>query len=65
MPFYSEIYPKGLLDETVRTLSLLLPSTDSDTKNWFNKYQVQLHLDPEANRCPPLKKDERNLDKFE
>jgi hypothetical protein len=61
----SEIYPKGLLDETVRTLSLLLPSTDSDTKDWFSKYQIQLHLDPEAIRCPPLKKEERNLDKFE
>ena len=61
----SDIFPEGLVQETLRTLSLLLPVDQTDTKNWFLKKQIELHLDSEAARCRPLTTDERKIDKFE
>ncbi|KAH8784710.1 hypothetical protein BGZ57DRAFT_940452 [Hyaloscypha finlandica] len=60
-----DIYPECLLQETINTLSLLLPIDQRDTKNWFLKKQIELHLDNEATRCRPLTADERKIDKFE
>lgn len=59
-----DIYPEGLIQETINTLSLLLPIDKRDTKNWFLKKQMELHLDNEAARCRPLTADERKIDKF-
>lgn len=59
-----DVYPEGLIEETLRTLSLLLPSSDNETKDWFMRNQIQYHLDGEAARCKPLSKDERNIESF-
>ena len=61
----SDIYPKGLLSETLRTLSLLLPPNDANARDWFVRQQIQLPLDGEAARQRALSKDERYLEKFE
>jgi len=61
----SEIYPKGLIDETIKTLSLLFPTNDRETKNWFLKHQVELHLDSEIRRCRELSKEDRKIDAFQ
>ncbi len=61
----SDIYPKGLIQETLRTLALLIPPTDLESKNWFLRHHIQLPIDGEAARCVPLSKEERNIEKFE
>ena len=60
----SAVFPEGLIDETIKTLSLLLPMNDHETRPWFLKQQIELHLDHEAVRCKPLTKEERSIDNF-
>ncbi|KUJ12207.1 uncharacterized protein LY89DRAFT_738825 [Mollisia scopiformis] len=60
----SDVYPEGLIEETLRTLSLLLPSSDNETQDWFLRNQIQYHLDGEAARCKPLPKEQRNIENF-
>ncbi|KAE8448963.1 hypothetical protein EG329_008759 [Mollisiaceae sp. DMI_Dod_QoI] len=60
----SDVYPEGLIEETLRTLSLLLPSSDNETQDWFMRNHIQYHLDGEAVRCKPLAKDERSIEGF-
>lgn len=58
------LFPDELMEETIRTLSLLLPLNDRETTSWFLKQQIELHLDNEAVRCKSLTKDERIIDNF-
>lgn len=69
----SDIIPEEVLEETRKTLSLLLPHT---TKAWFKKQQERLqkkkwykhderlHLDPRAGSGEHLRADERSLESF-
>ena len=61
---HSDLFPDELMEETIRTLSLLLPLNDRETTSWFLKQQIELHLDNEAVRCKPLTKEERIIDNF-
>ena len=56
--------PEGLVEETIQTLSLLLPLNDRQTSTWFLKQQISLHLDAEATLCRSLSKAERNISNF-
>jgi hypothetical protein len=58
-----------LINETIRTLALLLPEHDREVKIWF-KRQTRLQesrnltLDPLARECGQLKAKERQIDNF-
>ncbi|KAI1000774.1 hypothetical protein K3495_g7422 [Podosphaera aphanis] len=60
----NRIYPAGLISETLRTLALLLPRSDKETRDWFVQQQAMHHLDPEAGNCRPLSRDDRNIENF-
>ncbi|KUJ20174.1 uncharacterized protein LY89DRAFT_682955 [Mollisia scopiformis] len=60
----SDFFPSGFIDETIRTLALLLPAHDSDSRKWFRKQQAKLPLDPGAVRCGQLKLEERQINHF-
>lgn len=61
---FSDLFPEGLIEETIRTLSLLLPLNTRESTAWFLKQQIEYHLDGEAVRCRSLMKEERNIDSF-
>ncbi|PVH68689.1 hypothetical protein DL98DRAFT_564625 [Cadophora sp. DSE1049] len=64
------ILPSLLVDETLRTLALLLPEHDNIEK-WFSSHETKLQkrrklpLDPLAHECGQLKVEERQIDKFQ
>lgn len=60
----SPIFPPGLIDETLRTLALLLPMHDRDSVKWFQKQHIKLKLDPSAISCGQLKLEERQIAHF-
>jgi len=62
--FSSPIFPPGLIDETLRTLALLLPMHDRDSRKWFQKHHTKLRLDPSAIACGQLKLEERQITHF-
>lgn len=68
------ILPSALIDETRRTLALLLPEHDREVELWFKSQQQnhtkspmssRLPLDPQARECGQLKVEERQIEKFE
>jgi hypothetical protein len=60
----SYIFPKGLLEETLRTLALLLPQHDPCTGKWYRKYGNELSLDSSAVKCGQLNSEDRQIEKF-
>jgi hypothetical protein len=52
------------LDETLRTLSLLLPPNDRKTIEWFKQKQKQFDLDVQAGRCTHLNATARQIENF-
>ncbi len=64
MKRYSQIYPPDFIDETFRTLALLIPSTSQRSKRWFQRKGKQLHLDPNAGIYGPLNAASRHSSKF-
>ncbi len=58
------MFSSDFIEETLRTLALLLPQHDAKTKKWFEKYRKRLHLDSHATQCGQLKPEDRNIEKF-
>jgi hypothetical protein len=56
--------PQDLIDETLRTLGLLIPSSDTRSRKWFRKKQEELHLDPRAGSYGSYNATARQIDKF-
>lgn len=56
--------PQDLVDETLRTLGLLIPSSDTRSRKWFRKKQEDLHLDPKAGTYGSFNATARQIDKF-
>ncbi|KAI0536201.1 hypothetical protein GGR58DRAFT_476170 [Xylaria digitata] len=56
------LLPANLASETLQTLALLFPSTDSETRKWIPKV---LSVDPRVSRCGRLKTDLRQIEKFQ
>ena len=56
--------PENLIDETFRTLGLLIPSSDARSRKWFSKKQKELHLDPKAGSYGSLNASARQIDNF-
>ncbi|KAL2062608.1 hypothetical protein VTL71DRAFT_5680 [Oculimacula yallundae] len=59
-----DFFPDGFIEETIRTLKLLLPEFDGPTVVWFKKYQKKLSLDERAVYCGILNTEERQIDHF-
>jgi hypothetical protein len=66
----SPLLSPTFIDETIRTLALLLPEHDSEVQQWFEKEQTkqqkrQKLLDSLARECGQLKVEERQFENFE
>ncbi|KIM95383.1 hypothetical protein OIDMADRAFT_134272, partial [Oidiodendron maius Zn] len=65
----SELFPRdsdgnSLVEETLRTLALLLPPYNDELRTWFQKQAKRLGLDVEATNCDHLKPEDRQIEKF-
>ena len=60
----TSVIPEVLIDETIFTLALLIPSGDKKSRAWFDKKQRELHLDPKAGSYGPLNASARQIEKF-
>ena len=62
----SQIFPEGLINETLRTLSLLFPGHVGGTVRWFkNQRKVNKDLDITACYCNFLDYEHRSIESFE
>ncbi|KUJ18927.1 uncharacterized protein LY89DRAFT_696318 [Mollisia scopiformis] len=60
----SPLYPPGLIDETIQTLKLLFPGTDTGTRKWFRKLSSRNNLDKKLLRCGRLRAEDRRIENF-
>ncbi|KAH7386458.1 hypothetical protein BKA64DRAFT_680981 [Cadophora sp. MPI-SDFR-AT-0126] len=64
-----DLFPTGFVEETLRTLSLLLPQNDKKSKAWFQgelKRDInEEFIDSKAIKCRTLTMKERRIDNFE
>jgi len=58
------IFPPGFIEETLRTLSLLLPQYDKQSCKWFKAQQMKHGLDPRASATGHLTTEERQIENF-
>lgn len=59
------LLPDGVVNETLQTLALLLPSADAETRKWFKKVAATRELDTRAIQCGRLKSDRRQIERFQ
>ncbi|KAF1922098.1 hypothetical protein BDU57DRAFT_564457, partial [Ampelomyces quisqualis] len=60
----SQIFPLGLVEETLRTIALLFPQNDRETKGWFRKLPIAQGLDKLLLKCGSLRLDDWQFGKF-
>lgn len=60
----TSLLPKALVDETVRSISLLIPPVLGVPNSWFQKQQRNRLIDARAGICDRLNSSERQIDKF-
>jgi hypothetical protein len=58
------VFPDGLLEETLRTLALLLPQHDTSTRKWYQRHYSKLSLDNTAIKCGQLNSEDRQIERF-
>jgi hypothetical protein len=58
------IFPTGFIEETLRTLSLLLPQYDKQSCKWFKTQQMKHGLDNRASASGHLTTEERQIENF-
>ncbi|KAF1842834.1 uncharacterized protein K460DRAFT_407219 [Cucurbitaria berberidis CBS 394.84] len=56
------VLPQGLKEETLRTLSLLFPQHDRQTRHWLKKQSGR--FDDMLHRCDPIRLEDRQIEKF-
>lgn len=61
---FSAMFPRGFIDETLRTLALLLPPSDAKLKRWFRKQSFIHRLDNDAVECDRLRAEDRQIENF-
>lgn len=61
---HSNLYEDDFIDETLRTLALLLPQSDKGIKKWFLNKKSKLCLDPTARECGNLSAEQRQINSF-
>lgn len=62
--FHSDLYDDEFIDETLRTLALLLPQSDKGIKKWFLSKKSKYFLDPTARKCGNLNAEQRHINSF-
>lgn len=60
----SSLLPRALVDETIRSISLLVPPVLGEPNPWFQKEHRKRRLDAQAGVCGRLNSSERQIDKF-
>ncbi|KAI0486317.1 hypothetical protein F4859DRAFT_528099 [Xylaria cf. heliscus] len=60
-----QMFPSNFIDETLRTLSLLLPQNDDKTQAWLESEIQHLGLDPLLAECGSLATHERRFENFD
>ncbi|KAL8969928.1 MAG: hypothetical protein Q9197_004090 [Variospora fuerteventurae] len=58
------ILPAGLAEETIRTMSLLMPPSLGKANAWFQQEQRKHRLDTSVGQCDRLNSSERQIDNF-
>lgn len=58
------LLPAALVDETMRTLTLLFPQSDLDCRKWVRKLCRAEVLDSGLLRCGNLRADSRQIENF-
>lgn len=60
----STVFPLGFIEETQRTLSLLFPQYDKQSRKWFKAQQRKFGLDSRACAAGHLTTEERQIENF-
>ncbi|KAI4162878.1 MAG: hypothetical protein LQ342_003595 [Letrouitia transgressa] len=58
------LFPPSLVDETLRTISLLIPPVLGACNPWFKLEQQKQQIDEQAGLCDRLNSSERQIDRF-
>jgi hypothetical protein len=58
------LFPQGFIDETTRTLSLLFPQYNKESRKWFKAQQNKYGLDGKASASGHLTTEERQIENF-
>ena len=61
----SHLYPPSLIDETLRTLTLLFPSHDKPSKKWFASLPSSPPIDQHLIRLGSLRLDDRQIETYQ
>ena len=59
-----QLFPAGLLKETLRTLALLFPPHHSDTMKFFRRLDANIGLDKQLTNCGQLRLNERQIETY-
>ena len=62
-----ELFPEGLIGETLRTLALLFPQNDLQTRKWLRsrtRSKVTPLIDPGIGKCGNLRTHDRRFEAF-
>ena len=59
-----DIFPEGLVDETIRTIALLVPPALGEPNPWFRQQQQIHKIDMEAGNCHRLNSSQRQIKNF-
>jgi hypothetical protein len=62
--FYDQIFPDGLIDETLRTLAILFPQNDRKSRRWLTKQISKYSLNPGIARCGSTWAQDRRFENF-
>ena len=60
----NDIFPEGLVDETIRTIALLVPPALGEPNQWFRQQQQIHKIDLEAGDCNRLNSSQRQIKNF-
>ena len=60
----NDILPEGLADETIRTISLLMPPVLGESNLWFRQQRKMHKIDTEAGNCDRLNSSQRQIKNF-
>ncbi|EDU48848.1 conserved hypothetical protein [Pyrenophora tritici-repentis Pt-1C-BFP] len=64
LQLHNTTFPSGLIEETLRTLALLFPQSDTATRDYCRELQASYDIDPQLALCGHLKTDDRQIEKF-
>ncbi|KAH8882189.1 hypothetical protein GQ53DRAFT_734312 [Thozetella sp. PMI_491] len=58
------MFPEGFVEETLRSIALLMPKYDKDIRRWHDESLAEKHLDPCVIDVGHLLADERQMESF-